>query len=241
MWARILAFIFLLGWGAVARADSAAIPARADNTLFRNSTGAISNGSGPAFFVGANSQLNTRRGVISFAVADSIPAGSKIIGIELRLHVSNVSNTTPRVIAIHNLENAWGEGSSSSAGGSGAPADTGDATWLHTFYPDDFWVEPGGDFTVDTLATASVSDTGFYSWSSTDMVSAVQLWLDQPDLNFGWLLQGEEDEASSAKRIDSREVATWALRPVLTIEFEPPGSPVEPSTWGRVKGLYRPR
>ena len=63
------------------------------------------------------------------------------------------------------------------------------------------------------------------------MLSDAQLWLDQPLLNFGWLLQGDESAEGTAKRFDSRDSFNFDLAtgtrtiPVLTIEFTPVPEP----------------
>ena len=53
------------------------------------------------------------------------------------------------------------------------------------------------------------------------MTSDVQDWLDNPSANFGWLLLGNEGEAQTARRFDSRQNPDTKLRPMLQIEFEP--------------------
>ena len=53
------------------------------------------------------------------------------------------------------------------------------------------------------------------------MVADVQLWLNQPATNFGWLLRTENEVPNfSARRFASREDPNRA--PVLTIEYSPP-------------------
>jgi hypothetical protein len=210
-----------------------------DNTLFESATGAISNGSGPALFVGNNSSSNTRRALIAFDVTDSIPSGATINSAELRLHVSNAPNAIPRTITLHNILADWGEGASSAGGGGGAAAQTGDATWLHTFYPSFFWLQAGGDFNASILASTVVGEEGFCSWSDSAMAAAVQVWLDNPGSNFGWLLLGEEFEAATARRFDSRENGTVEFRPLLIIDFTPANVPVEQMSWGSMKAVFR--
>jgi len=50
----------------------------------------------------------------------------------------------------------------------------------------------GGDFSAIVSASQSVGPVGFYTWNSTQMVSDVQSWLDNPGFNFGWLVLGDE-------------------------------------------------
>lgn len=212
-----------------------------DNTLFDILADTLnSNGAGPYFFVGDNSQGNTRRGVVAFAVADSLPAGATIDSVELRLNSSQGQNNSPRMIAVHRLLADWGEGTSSSSGGGGARPAPGDATWLHRFFPDQFWTAPGGDFESAASASIQVTGTGFYSWRGTAMAADVQAWLDQPASNHGWLVQGDESVVSTARRFDSRENPVPTNRPVLIVHFTAPDVAVVPMTWGALKAGYLP-
>jgi hypothetical protein len=190
-----------------------------DNTLF--STGTTSNGAGEFVFSGRTGGGVMQRAVLAFDVAGAVPAGAKITGASLTLHlVQTVSE--PQTHTLHRVLADWGEGTSSSSGGSGAPATPGDVTWLHTFHPDQFWLEPGGDFSATVSSTQFVGSAGVaYTWSSTPaMVTDVQSWLDSPGANFGWLLAGNEDEFQTARKFASRESAQAQLRPALTIEFD---------------------
>jgi hypothetical protein len=154
-------------------------------------------------------------------VADAVPAGARITAASLTLHLVQTSAGS-QAHTLHRLLADWGEGTSSSGGGSGAPATAGDATWLHTFYPDQFWLEPGGDFTAQVSSTQIVAGAGAaYTWPSTPQtVADVQAWLEAPDANFGWLLLGNEADIQTAKKFASRESPQAALRPALTLEFD---------------------
>ena len=110
------------------------------------------------------------------------------------------------------------------SGGSGAPAEEDDVTWLHTFFPYEFWDNEGGDFDAAAHATATIGGAGDTpEWGSTpDMVADVQSWLDDPDSSFGWLIFGNEANTNTAKKMASRENPIEEIRPELEIEFEPP-------------------
>jgi hypothetical protein len=205
-----------------------------DNTLFESNTGALSNGAGDSMFVGRNNQPqgSIRRGLLSFDIAGSIPAGSTITAARLTLHLSP-SNTANQTVQLRRVLATWGEGTSNanSQGGSGAAATANDATWLHRFFnrtPPSMWNTPGGDFATTPSASLTVGDTGFYTWNSTaELVADVQGWLNAPATNFGWILLGNEAAAQTAKRFDTREHATAANRPMLQITYTPvpePGS-----------------
>ncbi|MCL4211792.1 MAG: DNRLRE domain-containing protein [Phycisphaeraceae bacterium] len=210
-----------------APADTVHIGAMRDNTLFFHAEGAISNGAGQHFFAGVNSQNNLRRGLLAFDIVGAVPAGATITGVSLTLHLSS-ANPAPRMMTLHRILTAWGEGASDAPGeeGNGAPAQPGDATWRHTFHDTQFWTTPGGDFDAAASGGLLVGDVGFYTWSSVlgnpGMVVDVQQWLDNPALNHGWLLRGDESTTSTAKRFDTREHPTTEFRPVLTVEYTIP-------------------
>lgn len=238
-----------------ARADVVSIPASKDNTLYEFVQPQLgpepppSNGAGVSFFAGRNNNVkgpSIRRGVIAFDVAAAVPAGATINSAQLVLNMTQTI-AGPETVELHLLTADWGEGTSnatSGGGGGGAPATTGDATWLHTFYPGSFWTTPGGDFSATVSASLSVDGTGPYTWGSTaQMVADAQDWLDNPAGNFGWILIGEESTQPTAKRFDSRDsgvvvvVGGGASPPQLIVDFTggiptaPPAIPVL-SAWG---------
>jgi hypothetical protein len=62
-----------------------------------------------------------------------------------------------------------------------------------------------------------------YTWgSSPRLIQDVQAWVDDPSMNFGWLIMGDESTNRTATRYDSREHPDSENHPVLTIEFTPP-------------------
>ena len=70
-------------------------------------------------------------------------------------------------------------------------------------------------------AAGAVGDEGFYTWGSTQqMVADVQMWLDDPASDFGWLVKADTVQAQTTKRFDTRENPTAGYRPVLTVSFE---------------------
>ena len=221
-----------------ARSSVVTVVCSRDNTLFQDAQGDTSNGAGPACFAGNNSQNLIRRALVRFDLVGLVPAGAAVEAIELALEVTSAPDTITRSITVHRVLADWGEGSSSSSGGGGAPATAGDATWLHAFYPDLFWSQPGGDFVAAPSGSALVGDVGSHVWSSAGMRADVQHWLVEPASNFGWLLRGEEGAPRSVRRFDSRESATPANRPTLTVFFTLP-VPTSSTTWGRLKALYR--
>ena len=196
-----------------------------DNTLYQSATGHLSNGAGQYFFAGKNNRGEIRRGVIAFEVSDSIPPGSTINSVALTLRMSKSVRAGTEVVSIHRLLADWGEGSSDASGneGGGAPSAPGDATWVHRFFDTTNWASQGGDFSGVSSASTSVGGVGNYTWGSTSqMVSDVQGWLDDPASDYGWLLRGNEGVSRTTKRFDTKENGTVASRPVLTVNYTPP-------------------
>jgi len=212
------------GLAAGASAETVIVPCAADNTLIESATGALSNGVGPALFVGRTSQAvgSRRRGLLRFDVAGALPPGVIVTRAELSLLLTP-SNSPTIEIGLHRVLAAWGEGASAASGGGGAPAAPDDATWLHTFYNSAFWETPGGDFLAAASATLQVGEAGVVGWRSTPAAIAdVQAWLDFPDSNYGWLLLGGEDASTTSKRFASREADDPTARPQLLLEYEAP-------------------
>ncbi len=195
-----------------------------DNTLCEDTSGSLSNGAGQHMFAGRTASGHIRRSALAFDIASHVPAGSTVNSVALTLHMSRTISG-PQTIALYRLLVAWGEGISDAGGqeGSCTASTTGDATWVHTFWPTDFWITPGGDFSPTVSASQTVDGVGFYAWGPTvDMVADVQAWLDAPATNFGWLLLGDETALPTSKRFDTRENPELSQRPNLTINFTSP-------------------
>ena len=236
---------------AVLAAASVALPATADvvslapgrdNTLYEQAAGTLSNGAGPSFFAGRTVQATNsiRRGLLAFDVAAAVPAGAVITAATLRLSLTATATGSSNV-SLHRLGASWGEGASNAgdAGGAGAVAQAGDATWRHRVLPGTLWTAPGGDFAAAASATILVGDLGDYTWgSSPALVADVQSWLDAPAGNHGWLVRGTETSAPTAKKFESRESLQPELRPVLTVEYSL-ATPAGAASWGRLKAGYR--
>lgn len=226
--------------GADARADSVTLNPVADNTLIEDPGGAYSAGASYNVFsgrVGSNGSGTLRRALVRFDCS-AIPPGSTITSVQLRMYMSQGQAGT-RVHSLYRMSAAWGEASSFSFGGAGAPAQAGDATWIHRFSPGIPWATPGGDFVPTPSATQSIAGTAWYVWGSTaGMVADVQGWVNTPSANFGWMLRGDESALKTAKRFDSRQSANPATKPELIVTFTPPASnPADINGDGAVNGL----
>jgi hypothetical protein len=198
-----------------------------DNTLYEDLNGSFSNGAGEGMFAGNTASGLTRRAVLAFDVASQIPPGSIVNSASLVLTVIRVPAGNPTTdMSVHALAADWGEGASNAGtvnDGGGALSQPGDATWIHTFFPDQFWASEGGDFDPTASATTAVAGLGTYTWTSSQLSADVQGWIDAPQTNFGWILLGSEAGVATAKRFASREYPDPAIRPMLAVDYTPPG------------------
>jgi hypothetical protein len=220
-WTRLLVIISLTALVAGgAQAGSRRVAANQDTTLIESPDGGLANGAGPDLFAGRTNQSEgaRRRALLVFDVAGQLPPGAVIHSARLVLAASQ-TREAPVTLALHRVLGAWSEGPASAEGGRGAPASTGDATWLHARFDTASWATPGGDFAATPSAAQSVAGEGFYVWSSPGLTADVQGWLDDPARNFGWVLVGAEAIPGSVKRFGSRENTDPALQPVLEVEF----------------------
>ena len=211
-------------------ADTATLNALKDNTLYQNDFGETSNGAGAYFFAGINGNGEIRRGLIAFDLS-SIPPGATIQSVTLRLRMSRTTDG-PEPVTLHRVLRDWGEGTSNASAneGMGAPATPGDATWIHTRFATEEWTDgtgtpaPGGYFDEVASATSNVDQIAFYTWTGPGLAADVERWVNKPQGNFGWMIRGFEDGASTAKRFDSRNNNTVANRPQLVVEYAPPAA-----------------
>ena len=215
----------LLLAAASATAETILVEAGRDATLIEEPDGALANGAGPVFFVGRTNQRqnSVRRGLIYFDVAAALPEKALVESVRVTLYMSP-SNSDPSPIGLHRLLAGWGEGASFASGGGGDLSLPGDATWIHTFYDDGFWVKPGGHFIARASVSRDVAASAFYTWESTQkMVADVRLWLAVPHRNFGWILLGDEKMPQNVKSFASREEPDPSLRPILEVIYYLPG------------------
>jgi hypothetical protein len=222
--------------GTGARADEVTLTAVKDNTLYepiqQDGYADRSDGAGGTMFSGKTKDARTqsggvavRRAVIEFDIAAAIPVGATINSAQLTLYCDKVAVNTSYNVGLYRATSEWGEGTSNTGNsqqGRGEPPTTNDATWHHTFYPNQFWTTPGGDYNAGASATRSVGNTGSYTWGSTSgMVSDVQSWLNNPSQNHGWIIIGNETVTQTTKRFATRENSTVNNRPRLVVNYTP--------------------
>jgi hypothetical protein len=229
-----LASILLVTFATAARGETVTLTSVRDNTLFEDATGSLSSGSGTDMFCGKITVGSLRRAVVAFDVS-SLPTDAVIDSVRLELHLSRSADLSPRLIRVYRVLSDWGEGASVSSQGEGAPSQAGDATWLHTFFPNSFWSKPGGDFAGVASDSLTVLGAADYVWNSPGLASDVHAWTSQILPNFGWILIGEESVPTTARAFNTRE---GAIPPRLVIHYSIT-TDVKPMTWGKIKQLYR--
>ena len=244
------------------------VPAAKDNTLFRYdpidpNTALNSNGSGDFISSGRSaSRDEIRRGLIQFDLS-SVPSNMQVVpgSVHLQMRVVSIpkKDTLPRPFwfaPLSGLGGPWGEGVSDadvavSGSGSGAPAQSGDATWFHTSYDPNihntttfdpgatgFWTLQGALGAAVTnpaaifgpAAGTTASTEGFVDFTSASMEADINAWLANPSSNFGWLIIGDESitgggDASSKRDFASRQHANATFHPLLTFEIIPVPEP----------------
>ncbi|HZW10347.1 MAG TPA: GC-type dockerin domain-anchored protein [Phycisphaerales bacterium] len=206
-----------------AHAGVVELGASRDNTLYEY-TDAISNGAGQYCFTGRTAEPSLRRTLMAFDIQGSLPPGVHIRSAALTLNMSKTI-AGPSDVSLHRALADWGQGASDPPGeeGAGAPAQPGDATWVHTFYDTYYWSSLGGDYAPGASATTSVGAEGAYTWTSSEgMLSDVRDWFTGSAPNHGWVILGDESGPVTAKRFDTREHPDPASRPRLQIAFTPP-------------------
>ena len=218
------------------RAATITLGASQDGTIYSNHINRGSGG-GNALIVGTNGRDDPRRALIAFDVASQLPAGATIQNVKLTMVMGQLP-TEPEdfsTIELHRVTSSWGEGTtqlqnppndSFGGMGQGAPAHNGDVTWSSRFWgaTPTPWTTPGGDFDASVSGAAAIGlpiDIP-YSWESTPaMVADVQEWLDNPAGNNGWIMKNVDETSMSTFRVFySRQTATAAWRPQLTIEYQ---------------------
>ena len=215
-------FCFLLILPVVANAQSSVtLTPDKDNSIYSEDA-TVSNALGENLFAGVTSTGDKkRRSLIHFNLS-AIPAGAVITSVSLALTCNNMSPQSGNAgINLHKLTNDWGEGTSvNNPNGTGSPASTNDATWSSRFYNTTLWSTPGGDFSATVSGSASISQLGPLTISTSTMANDVQSWVNTPASNFGWAIVGnKETESANARRFASGNNASESDRPHLTIVY----------------------
>jgi hypothetical protein len=207
-----------------------------DNTLIEREDGSQSDGAGPAIRAGLTNDEagRLRRALVDFDVAGELPNSAVILTANLVLVLPCVkpgsypTDDEVELLTLHRALRDWGEGTSVADGGQGVPATDDDATWLYTFYdsvtPGDSpaWVTPGGDYAPAGVPISMWDEALLsFTWAGIDLVTDLQYWVDNPGMDFGWVLLGNESAINSAVKFGSRE-ASESCVPQLHITYHAP-------------------
>lgn len=177
------------------------LTASKNNTIYQE--GNLSNGAGSWIFAGATDPEKNdgalRRSLIAWNLSSLAP-GSVVASASVTLDMDR-TNAGAFAFSLHKLEADWGEGTANPQAqeGDGASASANDATWLKPFFGlPGTWETPGGDFAATKTATTSVNSPttvsqGIYTWTSNQLTSDVNGWLNDPGTNFGWLLKADNE------------------------------------------------
>lgn len=200
-----------------------------------------SNFGGARFANAGTTQNFTRnRALFRFDLPTHIPPGSRVDSVQLILEATRepIDGYNFADFSLHRMLVDWGEGDTvappGTNPGNGAPAAPGEANWTHRFAGTEAtWGQPGGmagvDFDIQPSATTTVygvGDSPYIFGSAAGLVSDVQLWVDEPNRNFGWLLMTRSEGLDfTARRFGSREDPVNAPRLVVAYTIIP-----EPST-----------
>jgi hypothetical protein len=185
------------------------------------------------FAAGFNTQLSPMRALIRFNLS-SIPTNATVTSAVLTLTVIKADHAGPATYNLHRVLKDWNEGVGTSGTGTsdtGAQALDGETTWTARIFPSTNWTSAGASSTSDASSTISAftvlsnANTGNYTWGSTaNMVSDVQVWVNNTNSNFGWLFKDALETSGTARRWASRENATASSRPSLVVNYTVPSS-----------------
>ena len=194
-----------------------------DNTIFSEDDNSNALG---ALYVGVTPNSTIRRALVQFNVGNFIPAGATITGASLtftQTKIGPAAGSGPTAFELDRVSQAWGEGTSSGAGGGNLPTPN-DATWNYSKYATNPWTVAGGDFAGASATTTIGTTNGAYTFGSTPgLVADVQNWLDLPSTNFGWIFKSASETPTDARQFGSRETANPET---LTVTYSIP----EPAT-----------
>ena len=201
-------------------ADTTLIEAAPDNNL-----------GGQTFCNVGSTELKTRNRALYKFDLSSIPVGSTVQSAYLILQLTHKPNNgfETSEMQLHRMLRDWGEGNKATilSPGLGAAASTTEATWNSPFALTGVtWAAPGGlagsDFSSTVSGASYIYGTADspYAFSSTNLISDVQAWVNAPAQNFGWILISTSEQLQfTARRFSSRE--DLDAPPELQITFQP--------------------
>jgi len=150
-------------------------------------------------YLGAETQGLLRFDGLFGALPDQIPPGSMITSAVLTLEVFNSSNVPVGIISLYRMTTEWSESS----------------TWNS--------LVGGVQVGSETVAVADAARTTELIASTTfDVLPSLQAWADGAS-NLGWVFLNDGPDGMEFR---SSEYGTVAVRPMLTVTFTPPETPI---------------
>jgi len=219
---RFVIFVALLGFAELQAGEMSAVLLPIADTGLYEITPTNNLGRSTGVPVGAHFGAKRSRYLLGFAPASALPAGAVVTRAELQVQVTAAGSPSWNY-SVHQMLRDWVEGNQE--GNNGSPAAPGETTWLARNHPAGLWTLPGGsegaDYSATPSATAALGGAGSTNAiTSAELAADVQLWLDQPTLNFGWMIRAvDETVPQTARRIASRETDSG---PVLIVHYLPP-------------------
>ena len=224
-----------LASSAMGFATQITLSAVADTSIFENHPDA--NLGATTMVSGTNQQYSRSRALFRFDLS-LLPADAVVTQVQVTLTVTRRPDPDQHGgpvdadFSLYRLLAGWGEGSGGEVTGSNSQP--GDATWNERHFNSTAWAAPGGlagaDYASDPSATTSVGGLGSYQWgSSTELIADAQLWLDDPALNFGFILVCQsEGLPGTGRRFAAKEQPGGgipAARLALTYTVPEPSAP----------------
>ncbi len=144
----------------------------------------------------------SRRTVIRFDVAGSMPANATITNAQLCLTAYAVSHAM--TINVHRLQTPWTESG---------------VTWMHSEVGQ-YWTTMGGDYDASESAAVAIAAGGIgeICWNVT---SDAATFYTAPTSNYGWLLRDPQDSGGSSETTSFRSREYSADVPRLQITYLP--------------------
>ncbi len=201
----------------------------ANNTLYEDNP-AYASGLSSNLFVGPIASGSPRRALLRFDLS-SLPANVQVTSATLAITIDRAARNSDAkdMIALHRILASWGQGTSDAgSGGGGTQASAGDSTWNARFYnsppgiPSTLWNQPGGEFLASASASQAIGATlGTITLASNQaLVTDVQAWIGNANLNHGWILLAAEGMEYKARRFYGLHALAPTDRPKLTVEYE---------------------
>lgn len=148
-----------------------------------------------------------QRVLIRFDLAQHIPQGVRVISATLTLRITSRTAAYPMSLSCYRVLQPWVESqvtwneASQGVGWWGGGGCEGDSRSADPFYQTEV-NKPAGDIVV------------------LDLTSAVQAWVDNPEINHGFLLKGDTVAANVTYKFASSNSGTAGYRPQLTVTYE---------------------